>query len=143
VVFQDFRLLKNRTAAENVALPLEILNMRRSEINARVADLLDQLGLKYKGSYFPMQMSGGEQQRVAIARALVAQPEILIADEPTGNLDQGLSEEIIALFDKINAQGTTVVVATHNQTFITRRGRRIIRLDRGHLREVSTMAIES
>jgi cell division transport system ATP-binding protein len=143
VVFQDFRLLKNRTAAENVALPLEILKMRRSEINTRVADLLDQLGLKYKGSYYPLQMSGGEQQRVAIARALIAQPEILIADEPTGNLDQGLSEEIIALFDKINAQGTTVVVATHNQTFITRRGRRIIRLDRGHLREVSTMALES
>jgi cell division transport system ATP-binding protein len=143
VVFQDFRLLKNRTAAENVALPLEILNMRRSEINARVSELLDQLGLKYKGGYYPLQMSGGEQQRVAIARALVAQPELLIADEPTGNLDQGLSEEIIALFDKINAQGTTVVVATHNQTFITRRGRRIIRLDRGHLREVSTLALES
>jgi cell division transport system ATP-binding protein len=137
VVFQDFRLLKNRTAAENIGLPLEILSMRRNEINGRVNDLLDQLGLRYKGGYYPEQMSGGEQQRVAIGRALIGKPELLIADEPTGNLDQGLSEEIIKLFDKINAQGTTVVVATHNQSFITKRGRRVVRLDRGHLIEAT------
>ncbi len=135
VVFQDFRLLRNRTAAENIGLPLEILNLRRNEITARVTDLLDQLGLRYKGGYYPEQMSGGEQQRVAIGRALIAKPEVLIADEPTGNLDQGLSEEIIKLFDNINAQGTTVVVATHNQSFITKRGRRLVRLDRGRLIE--------
>jgi len=134
VVFQEFRLLRNRTAAENVGLPLEILEMKRSEINNRVSDLLDQLGLRYKGGYYPEQLSGGEQQRVAVGRALISKPEVLIADEPTGNLDQALSEEIIKLFDKINAQGTTVVVATHNQAF-TKRGRRVIRLDRGRLIE--------
>src|SRR5262249_36648796 len=121
-----------RTAFENIALPLEVYNMKRPEITARVNDMLDQVGLRYKGAYWPAQLSGGEQQRVAIARALIARPGILIADEPTGNLDQDLSEEIMQLFAKINAQGTTVFVATHNQGFISRGNRRVLRLDKGH-----------
>jgi cell division transport system ATP-binding protein len=140
VVFQDFRLLRNRTVHENVALPLEISGMKRSEVTARVNDMLDQVGLRYKGTYWPAQLSGGEQQRVAIARALISKPGLLIADEPTGNLDQTLSEEIMALFEKINAQGTTVVVATHNQTFISRRGRRVVRLEKGHMLEAGLRA---
>ena len=133
VVFQDFKLLKNRTAFENIALPLEVMQVKRSEVLSRVNEIVEQVGLKYKGTYFPAQLSGGEQQRVAIARALVSKPGLLIADEPTGNLDQALSDEIMSLFEKINSQGTTVVVATHNQSFISRRGRRVVRLEKGHL----------
>jgi cell division transport system ATP-binding protein len=135
IVFQDFRLLKNRTAFENIALPLEVLGMRRSEISSRVANLLDRVSLRYKGGYYPAQLSGGEQQRIAIARSLISQPDLLIADEPTGNLDQTLSEEIMSLFNQINAQGTTVVVATHNQSFFAKGGRRLIRLEKGRLNE--------
>ncbi|MDZ4676268.1 MAG: cell division ATP-binding protein FtsE [Oligoflexia bacterium] len=140
VVFQDFKLLKNRTVYENVALPLEILNMKRSEVAARVHDMLDQVGLRYKAIYWPEQLSGGEQQRVAIARALVGKPGLLIADEPTGNLDQNLSDEIMELFAKINAQGTTVFIATHNQSFITRGNRRVVRLEKGHFSETHKAA---
>lgn len=135
VVFQDFKLLKNRTVTENVLLPLEIHNMKKAEALARTQDMLDQVGLKYKGSYYPEQLSGGEQQRVAIARALIGKPGVLIADEPTGNLDQTLSEEIMELFAKINAQGTTVFIATHNQSFINKGNRRVLKLDRGRLTE--------
>ena len=140
VVFQDFKLLKNRTIFENVALPLEISTMRRAEVQARVNEMLDQVGLKYKGSYYPAQLSGGEQQRVAIARALIAKPGLLIADEPTGNLDQALSEEIMELFAKINAQGTTVFVATHNQSFIAKGSRRVIYLEKGQISETKGYA---
>jgi cell division transport system ATP-binding protein len=143
VVFQDFKLLKNRTAFENVALPLEIHNMKRQEIAARVNDMLDQVGLRYKGGYFPQQLSGGEQQRVAIARSLIAKPGLLIADEPTGNLDQNLSNEIMELFARINAQGTTVFVATHNPQFILRGNRRVIHLDKGHVTENPLRAAHS
>lgn len=136
VVFQDFKLLKNRTVFENIALPLEILGLKRSEVTSRVNEIVEQVGLKYKGTYFPAQLSGGEQQRVAIARALVPKPGLLIADEPTGNLDQALSDEIMSLFEKINSQGTTVLVATHNQNFISRRGRRVVRLEKGQLADV-------
>lgn len=137
VVFQDFKLLKNRTAFENVALPLEIHNMKRQEVAARVNDMLDQVGLRYKGGYYPPQLSGGEQQRVAIARALISKPGLLIADEPTGNLDQALSNEIMDLFARINAQGTTVFVATHNPAFISKGNRRVIHLEKGLLTDRS------
>jgi len=133
VVFQDFKLLSDRTVSENVALPLQILSKRQQEIQARVQDILDQVGLRYKQSYLPEQLSGGEQQRVAIARALVNKPDVLIADEPTGNLDQDLSEGIMDLFSKINAQGTTVVVATHNMALVNRGARRVIRLEKGQV----------
>lgn len=131
VVFQDFKLLGNRTVFENVALPLEILDQKRSEIQARVSDMLDQVGLKYKATFYPQQLSGGEQQRVAIARSLVSRPGILIADEPTGNLDQDLSEGIMELFSTINAQGTTVFVATHNQKLISQGRRRVVKIEKG------------
>ena len=138
VVFQDFKLLKNRSVIENVVLPLEIFKMKKAESLSRVHEMLDQVGLKYKGGYFPEQLSGGEQQRVAIARALISKPGLLIADEPTGNLDQVLSEEIMELFAKINAQGTTVVIATHNVSFINKGNRRVLRLDKGRLTEPHT-----
>ncbi len=142
VVFQDFKLLKNRTVLENVALPLEVLKMKKSEILARAHAMLDQVGLKYKGTFFPAQLSGGEQQRVAIARALIGKPGILIADEPTGNLDHALSQEIMELFAKINAQGTTVFIATHNLNFIDKGNRRVLRLEKGKLTDTHAKKLE-
>jgi cell division transport system ATP-binding protein len=136
VVFQDFRLLKMRTVFENVAVPLEVRGERPTYVRKRVDEVLDQVGLTYKSSKFPEQISGGEQQRVAIARALVHQPGVLIADEPTGNLDATLSEEIMDLLEKVNAQGTTVFVATHDLGLVRRRSKRIIEIKDGSVREI-------
>lgn len=133
VVFQDFRLLKGRTIFENVALPLQIKNERASYIQRRTNEVLDQVGLIYKAKSFPEQLSGGEQQRVAIARAIIHKPGILIADEPTGNLDPHLSEEIMDLLTKVNSQGTTVVVASHDHEMVRRRARRIIQIQSGRI----------
>lgn len=133
VVFQDFRLLKSRSVFENVALPLEVKGERASVIQRRVDEILENVGLSYKRKSFPEQLSGGEQQRVAIARALVHQPGVLIADEPTGNLDPQLSEEIMDLLDRVNAQGTTVFVATHDHELVKRRSRRTLQLNAGQL----------
>ena len=133
VVFQDFRLLKGRTVFENVALPLEIRGDRSASIQRRVEDMLEQVGLSYKRDQFPEQISGGEQQRVAIARALIHQPGVLIADEPTGNLDADLSEEIMDLLERVNAQGTTVFVATHDQGLVKRRAKRVIEIRSGQI----------
>ncbi len=133
VVFQDFRLLKGRSVFENVALPLEVRGERTSYIQKRVDEVLDQVGLSYKRAQFPEQVSGGEQQRVAIARALVHQPGILIADEPTGNLDARLSEEIMDLLEKVNAQGTTVFVATHDLELVKRRSKRCVEIRNGSI----------
>jgi cell division transport system ATP-binding protein len=133
VVFQDFRLLKGRTVFENVALPLEIRGEKQSYIQKRVEDILEQVGLSYKRDQLPEQISGGEQQRVAIARALIHQPGVLIADEPTGNLDAALSEEIMDLLERVNAQGTTVFVATHDQGLVNRRAKRIIEIRGGQV----------
>ncbi|MCM2280508.1 MAG: cell division ATP-binding protein FtsE [Bdellovibrionaceae bacterium] len=133
VVFQDFRLLKGRTVFENVALPLEIRGERPTQMRRRVEEVLEQVGLTYKSSQFPEQISGGEQQRVAIARALVHQPGVLIADEPTGNLDSALSEEIMDLLEKVNAQGTTVFVATHDMGLVKRRSKRMIEIRAGQV----------
>ena len=131
VVYQDFRLLKTRTVFENIALPLEILGERQSYIQKRVHEVLDQVSLSYKENIFPDQLSGGEQQRVAIARALIHQPGVLIADEPTGNLDPELSRSIMALFDKANAQGTTVFIATHDHGLVKSYSRRVIEIREG------------
>ena len=136
VVFQDFRLLKGRTVFENVALPLEVKGERSSQIQRRVDEVLESVGLSYKKRNFPDQLSGGEQQRVAIARALVHQPGVLIADEPTGNLDPQLSEEIMDLLDRVNAQGTTVFVATHDHDLVKRRQRRVVEINSGELTRV-------
>lgn len=135
VVFQDFKLLKNRTVAENVVLPLEVINARPHSHQDQVKTVLEQVGLRFKADFYPDQLSGGEQQRVAIARALISKPGLLIADEPTGNLDQALSEEIMELFEKINSQGTTVVIATHNMSLIKKSGRRVLMLEKGELSE--------
>lgn len=133
VVFQDFRLLKGRTIFENVALPLEIRGEKPTGLTRRVDEMLENVGLIYKKKNFPEQLSGGEQQRVAIARALIHQPGVLIADEPTGNLDPQLSEEIMDLLDRVNAQGTTVFVATHDHELVKRRSRRVLEIRGGQI----------
>jgi cell division transport system ATP-binding protein len=133
VVYQDFRLLKNKTVLENVALPLEIRGENERYINSRAEELLEQVGLLHKKQAFPDQLSGGEQQRVAVARALVHRPGLLIADEPTGNLDPDLSEDIISLLEKVNTQGTTVFVATHDHDLVKRRQHRVIEIARGQI----------
>jgi len=137
VVFQDFRLLRGRTVFENVALPLEIRGDRVAGLQRRVDDMLDNVGLIYKKNSPIEQLSGGEQQRVAIARALIHQPGVLIADEPTGNLDPQMSEEIMDLLERVNAQGTTVFVATHDHELVKRRAKRVIRIHGGMFSEES------
>ncbi len=133
VIYQDFRLLKRRTVYENVALPLEIRGDRPRQIRALTDQMIDQVGLSHKRNDFPDHLSGGEQQRVAIARALVHKPGVLIADEPTGNLDPELSRDIISLLDKINAQGTTVFVATHDLELVKSHSRRTIEIKAGQI----------
>ena len=127
VVFQDFRLLDDRSAAENVAFALEVTGARRDTIPARVMRVLTQVGLAAKARAYPRELSGGEQQRVAIARALVNDPAVLLADEPTGNLDSKTSTEILALFDRVNAGGRTIIIVTHDEG-VASRARRILRM---------------
>ena len=118
IVFQDFGLLENRTAAENASYALEVTGVRRAEIRSRVPKTLTMLGLSNKAHCYPRQLSGGEQQRVAIARALVGEPFVLIADEPTGNLDPDISQEIMRILVEINTLGTAVLVATHDYSLL-------------------------
>lgn len=131
IVFQDFRLLPDRTAEQNVAFALEVTDARAETIGNRVARVLGQVGLASKGTAFPHQLSGGEQQRVAIARALVNEPLVLLADEPTGNLDERATRSIFQLLKDINALGTTVVMATHDVALIGRSRQRFIELEQG------------
>lgn len=133
VVFQDFKLLARRTVEENVAISLEVLGLQRREIRRRTYNILKQVGLAHKLHALPLRLSGGEQQRVAIARALVNEPQILLADEPTGNLDGERSQEIMSLLEQANARGTTVIVATHDQSLLGRGDKRIIVLENGQL----------
>lgn len=133
VIFQDFKLLPNRTVFENVAFALEIAGMTNHEIKATVPKVIKLVGLKGKENNFPHQLSGGEQQRVAIARALARQPKILIADEPTGNLDPKHSWDIVRLLEKINDYGTTVVLTTHNVDIVNKLKRRVITLESGKI----------
>ncbi len=133
VVFQDFKLLDNRTVLENVGYALEVLGASDWDIRDRSLERLEQVGLKHKALSLPKRLSGGEQQRVAIARALVNEPTILLADEPTGNLDPGLTASILQLLFDANARGTTVIVATHDRTLLTRYHKRTIALDKGRL----------
>ncbi len=128
VVFQDFRLLKDKTLLENVVLPLLVRGDRPGISERKAMDILDQVGLSSKAHQMPEFVSGGEQQRTAIARALIHQPGVLIADEPTGNLDPKLSEEIMDLLERVCAQGTTVVVATHDQEMVKRRKKRTLQI---------------
>ena len=135
VVFQDFKLLKNRTVFENVAITLEVLGAKRAVTRHRVMTMLTHVGMQNRLEAYPQELSGGEQQRVAIARALVGDPTILLADEPTGNLDKEMTTEIMQMLRDFNLRGTTVIVATHDQSLIARFDTRILRLDRGHMVE--------
>ncbi len=141
VVFQDFKLLKNRTVFENVALPLLVKGEPNHQIHRRVLDVLKKVGLSQKMDKYPEFISGGEQQRTAIARAIVHRPGILIADEPTGNLDPMLREEIMDLLERVCAQGTTVLVATHDLDMVTRRAKRNIKIQNGLISEDHCSAI--
>lgn len=133
MVFQDFRLLPNKTVAQNVAFSLEVIGKSPAFISAAVPDVLEMVGLAHKATNLPSELSGGEQQRVALARAIVNKPAILLADEPTGNLDPTTSEDIMRLIERINAQGTTVVMATHDRGIVDRLKKRVIVLSDGQL----------
>jgi len=130
-VFQDFRLLPNKTVSENVAFALQVIGKPRSHINKVVPETLELVGLEGKGARMPHELSGGEQQRVAIARAFVNRPQLLIADEPTGNLDPNTSVGIMKLLDRINRTGTTVVMATHDAGVVDQMRKRVIELSDG------------
>ncbi|HEV2638175.1 MAG TPA: cell division ATP-binding protein FtsE [Actinocrinis sp.] len=132
-VFQDFRLLPNKTVYQNVAFALEVIGQQRNKIVQAVPEVLDLVGLAGKEERFPNELSGGEQQRVAVARAFVNRPMILIADEPTGNLDPETSVGIMKLLDRINRAGTTVVMVTHDQAIVNQMRKRVLELDSGAL----------
>jgi len=132
-VFQDFRLLPNKTVAENVGFALQVIGRSRRDINRLVPETLEMVGLEGKAERMPDELSGGEQQRVAIARAFVNRPMILIADEPTGNLDPSTSVGIMNLLDRINSTGTTVLMATHDAGIVDQMRKRVIELDHGRL----------
>jgi cell division transport system ATP-binding protein len=136
-VFQDFRLIARFTVFQNVAFVMRVLGLPLATQQRKTFQVLKWVGLQHRMNAFPEELSGGEQQRVAIARALVNDPHLVLADEPTGNLDPDLSLEIMNLFREINARGTTVVVATHDRELIQRVGRRAITLDRGRIVEVA------
>ena len=133
IVFQDFKLLPRRTIFENVAFPLEVQGRRRYEVSKKVYQALKHVGLEHKLQRYPLELSGGEQQRVAIARALVIDPLILLADEPTGNLDQESTSKVMDLFMDANARGTTVLMATHDRELIHSFPRRVVTLEEGRL----------
>lgn len=133
IVFQDFRLLENRTVYENVAIPLVVRGEKRSIIDKRVMNALSMVGLTHRRNYIPTHISGGEQQRVAIARAIVGNPKIILADEPTGNLDTELSIEIFRILERINANGITVLVATHDNHLLDLFPKRVLKLEKGRI----------
>ena len=133
IVFQDFRLLSEKTVFENIAFVLRVTGAKSREIKERVNNVLDLVGLRNKAKELPSKLSGGEQQRVAIARALVNQPLLLIADEPTGNLDPVTSEEIMKLFNRINHMGTTIIMVTHNKDLVNAMHKRVINIEDGRI----------
>ncbi len=133
VVFQDFRLLPNRTAFENVAFAMEAAGKTDDEIVSDVPHALDLVGLGHKARSFPSEMSGGERQRLAIARAIINQPEVILADEPTGNLDPQATYEIVQILKKVNDLGTTVILTTHNKGIIDALGKRVITIEKGKI----------
>lgn len=133
VVFQDFKLLNRSTVYENVAFALEIFGLPKDEIHEKVLKVLDLVGLKHKSKSYPNELSGGEQQRVAIARSIVNGPKLLICDEPTGNLDEDTSMEIMEVLDQINKLGTTIIMVTHDIEIVKRMQKRVILLDSGRV----------
>ncbi len=132
-VFQDFKLFPQKTAFENIAYALEVDGKPSEEIDFEVPQILEIVGLADKANRFPKELSGGEQQRVSIARALIVRPKVIIADEPTGNLDPASAEDIVNLLLEINSYGTTVILATHNKAIVDKIARRVITLDRGRI----------
>lgn len=133
IIFQDYRLLPDRTVYENVAFAMQVIEAPRREMQKRVNTVLDLVGLKDKYKCFPSQLSGGEQQRVAIARAIVNSPMVVIADEPTGNLDPETSWEIMEIFKRINKSGTTIVMATHDKTIVDTMKKRVVAIEDGRI----------
>lgn len=133
MVFQDLKLLPDQTVFENVALALKILKKKEKEIFQKVKEILDRVGLSERANFFPAQLAGGELQRVCIARAIVGDPEIIIADEPTGNLDINTAQQIVELLEKINQEGKIVIMATHNVQIVKRFKKRVIELDKGKI----------
>ena len=133
VVFQDFRLLPNKTVYQNIAFALQVIGKSRAFVETSVPDVLRLVGLEDKSSSFPAALSGGEQQRVAIARSLVNRPELLLADEPTGNLDPDNSKEIMGLLSRINLSGTTIVMATHDRGIVDQMQRRVVEIKEGRI----------
>lgn len=132
-VFQDFRLLLNKTVYENVAFAMQVIEAPHREIQKRVSHVLALVGLRHRARHYPTELSGGEQQRVAIARAIVNRPAIVIADEPTGNLDPETSWEIMQIFAKINREGTTIIMATHDQYVVDAMKKRVIAMEKGRI----------
>lgn len=136
IVFQDFKLLEDRNVYDNVAFALEVTSVKRSEISRRVLRVLAEVGLSHKRNNMPHELSGGEQQRVVIARALVNEPLLLLADEPTGNLDFATTLEILQILKMINAHGTAVMMASHNYDLVRKSGSRVIQLEEGKITDV-------
>jgi len=133
VVFQDFRLMDNKTVFENVAFAMKVLEYPWPDIKKKVPEVLEMMGIADKAKDFPRQLSGGEQQRVALARAIINRPPILLADEPTGNIDPDTSDELMAIFQKINDEGTTIIMATHDKRIVNVMGKRVLALKHGQL----------
>ena len=133
MVFQDFRLLENKTVYENVAFAMQIIGATSRQVRRKVPEVLSSVGLAAKAKSYPGQLSGGEQQRVAVARALVNNPSVIIADEPTGNLDPIISKEILQMLAEINKNGTTVIVVTHDKELVNTLQKRVIALDAGQI----------
>ena len=132
-IFQDYKLLQNKTAYENIAYIMEVMGAAEQDIVRDVSEVLEIVGLINRAHHYPAQLSGGEKQRVAIARALIHRPDVIIADEPTGNLDPYHTRDIIGLLVKINELGTTIILATHNREVINRLGKRVLTLNEGKL----------
>lgn len=133
IIFQDYRLLPDRTVYENVAFAMEVIETPRRKIKRRVLNVLDLVGLRHRADAYPNELSGGEQQRIAIARAIVNDPIMVIADEPTGNLDPETSWDIMEIFKEINAEGTTIVMATHDKEIVDAMGKRVIAIEDGYI----------
>lgn len=133
IVFQDYRLLPNKTVYENVAFAMQVIESSRRDIQKRVSHVLDLVNLRHKAKNFPGELSGGEQQRIAIARAIVNNPVVVIADEPTGNLDPETSWDIMKIFERINKDGTTIVMATHDKTVVDAMKKRVIAIEKSRI----------
>ncbi len=137
IIFQDFKLLLNKTVFENVALSLEVLGLRKDQVKKRVCNVLEGVGLGHKLHNYPQQLSGGEQQRVAIARAVVNRPPIILADEPTGNLDKVRTSEVMHLMNELNARGATIIFATHDERLYQNSPGRVLKIEAGTMEVIS------